>query len=101
MALFPDASEYFPPLIMSLSLFEIIYGGLTTCRQVDLKRLIAYSSVAYMGLVTDHTDSSVAMMMSVVAIVVVVFMLISVVAIVVGVVNSPEENKFGNYLKLK
>ena len=37
---------------MSLSLFAIIYGGLTTCRQVDLKRLIAYSSVAHMGLVT-------------------------------------------------
>ena len=51
-ALFPDASEYFSPLIMSLSLFAIIYGGLTTCRQVDLKRLIAYSSVAHMGLVT-------------------------------------------------
>ena len=51
-ALFPDASEYFSPLIMSLSLFVIIYGGLTTCRQVDLKRLIVYSSVAHMGLVT-------------------------------------------------
>ena len=35
-----------------MSLFAIIYGGLTTCRQVDLKRLIAYSSVAHMGLVT-------------------------------------------------
>lgn len=37
---------------MSLSLLGIIYGSLTTCRQVDLKRIIAYSSVAHMGLVT-------------------------------------------------
>nr|QRG31968.1 NADH dehydrogenase subunit 4 [Pseudosuberites sp. CY-2021] len=50
--LLPDASEYFAPLIQTLSLFAVIYGSLTTCRQVDLKRIIAYSSVAHMGLVT-------------------------------------------------
>lgn len=50
--LLPEATEYFAPLIMSLSLLAIIYGSLTTCRQVDLKRIIAYSSVAHMGLVT-------------------------------------------------
>lgn len=50
--LLPDASEYFAPLIQTLSLLAIIYGSLTTCRQVDLKRIIAYSSVAHMGLVT-------------------------------------------------
>nr|CAD1874631.1 nad4 [Tethya wilhelma] len=49
--LLPDASEFFGPLIQTLSLFAIIYGSLTTCRQVDLKRIIAYSSVAHMGLV--------------------------------------------------
>nr|QJS34588.1 NADH dehydrogenase subunit 4 [Phanopathes sp. NB-2020] len=48
----PAASEYFAPLIITLSVIAIIYGGLTTCRQVDFKRLIAYSSVAHMGLVT-------------------------------------------------
>lgn len=48
----PDATEYFAPLILTLSIFAIIYGSLTTCRQVDLKRIIAYSSVAHMGLVT-------------------------------------------------
>lgn len=48
----PEAAEYFGPLILTLSLFAIIYGSLTTCRQVDLKRIIAYSSVAHMGLVT-------------------------------------------------
>ena len=42
--LFPNA-----PLIMSLILFATIYGGLTTCRLGDLKRLIASSSVAHMG----------------------------------------------------
>ena len=46
------SSEYFAPLIQTLSLFAIIYASLTTCRQVDFKRIIAYSSVAYMGLVT-------------------------------------------------
>nr|YP_010593749.1 NADH dehydrogenase subunit 4 [Dendrobathypathes boutillieri]WAJ54438.1 NADH dehydrogenase subunit 4 [Lillipathes sp. USNM 1457355]WAJ54451.1 NADH dehydrogenase subunit 4 [Dendrobathypathes boutillieri] len=48
----PAASEYFAPLIITLSILAIIYGSLTTCRQVDFKRLIAYSSVAHMGLVT-------------------------------------------------
>lgn len=50
--LFPIASEYFSPVIISLSLLAIIYGSFTTCRQTDVKRLIAYSSVAHMGLVT-------------------------------------------------
>nr|QJS34682.1 NADH dehydrogenase subunit 4 [Tylopathes sp. n. NB-2020] len=48
----PAASEYFAPLMITLSIIAIIYGSLTTCRQVDFKRLIAYSSVAHMGLVT-------------------------------------------------
>jgi NADH-ubiquinone oxidoreductase chain 4 len=50
--LLPEASEFFAPLIQTLSILAIIYGSLTTCRQVDLKRIIAYSSVAHMGLVT-------------------------------------------------
>nr|AER54606.1 NADH dehydrogenase subunit 4 [Nemopsis bachei] len=50
--LFPIASEYFTPVILLLSLLALIYGSLTTCRQTDIKRLIAYSSVAHMGLVT-------------------------------------------------
>lgn len=48
----PEASRFFSPLIITLSLLAIIYGSLTTCRQVDLKRIVAYSSVAHMGLVT-------------------------------------------------
>ena len=50
--LLPEASEFFAPFIQILSLLAIIYGSLTTCRQVDLKRIVAYSSVAHMGLVT-------------------------------------------------
>lgn len=40
------------PVAITASTLAIIYGGLTTCRQVDMKRLIAYSSIAHMGLVT-------------------------------------------------
>ena len=50
--LLPEASEHFAPFIQILSLLAIIYGSLTTCRQVDMKRIVAYSSVAHMGLVT-------------------------------------------------
>lgn len=50
--LFPVASEYFSPIIIILSIIAVIYGSFTTCRQTDMKRLIAYSSVAHMGLVT-------------------------------------------------
>nr|YP_007476456.1 NADH dehydrogenase subunit 4 [Heliopora coerulea]AGF33132.1 NADH dehydrogenase subunit 4 [Heliopora coerulea]UKP87689.1 NADH dehydrogenase subunit 4 [Heliopora coerulea] len=50
--IFPEATEYLAPIILTLSLIAVIYGSLTTCRQVDAKRLIAYSSVAHMGIVT-------------------------------------------------
>ena len=50
--LFPIASEYLSPIIIVLSLVAITYASFTTCRQTDIKRLIAYSSVSHMGLVT-------------------------------------------------
>jgi proton-translocating NADH-quinone oxidoreductase chain M len=50
--IFPDASIYFTPLVYTLSAIAVIYTSLTTLRQVDMKRLIAYSSVAHMGFVT-------------------------------------------------
>ena len=50
--IFPAAAEHFSPFIVLLSLIAIVYGSFTTCRQTDIKRLIAYSSVAHMGLVT-------------------------------------------------
>jgi len=50
--LFPYASLYFTPLMYTLSVIGIIYASLTTLRQIDLKKIIAYSSVAHMGFVT-------------------------------------------------
>jgi proton-translocating NADH-quinone oxidoreductase chain M len=50
--MFPDASIYFTPLVYTLSFIAVIYTSLTTLRQVDMKRIIAYSSVAHMGFVT-------------------------------------------------
>ncbi len=50
--MFPIASEFFTPLIYSLSLVAIIYTSLVALMQDDMKKLIAYSSVAHMGYVT-------------------------------------------------
>lgn len=47
-----DACVFYSPFCITISLIAIIYASLTTLRQVDLKKLIAYSSVAHMGLVT-------------------------------------------------
>jgi len=52
LGLFPVASEYFIPLIYFLSLVAIIYTSLVALMQDDMKKLIAYSSVAHMGFVT-------------------------------------------------
>ena len=50
--MFPVASEYFTPLVYSLSIIAIIYTSLVALMQDDMKKLIAYSSVAHMGYVT-------------------------------------------------
>ena len=50
--LFPYACQYFTPLVYTLSVIAIMYTSLTTLRQVDLKKIIAYSSVAHMNFVT-------------------------------------------------
>ena len=52
LPMFPIASEYFTPLIYSLSIIAIIYTSLVALMQEDMKKLIAYSSVAHMGYVT-------------------------------------------------
>jgi NADH-quinone oxidoreductase subunit M len=49
--LFPDASRELVPLIMTLAIVGILYGALVAAMQRDLKRLIAYSSVAHLGFV--------------------------------------------------
>ena len=51
LPLWPDASVYFAPLVNTLAVLAIIYASLTTMRQTDLKRIIAYSSVGHMGVV--------------------------------------------------
>jgi len=52
LGLFPIASDYFTPLIFILSVIAIIYTSLVALMQDDMKKLIAYSSVAHMGFVT-------------------------------------------------
>jgi len=50
--MFPDATVYFTPLIYTMSVIAIIYTSLTTLRQIDLKKIIAYASVGHMNFVT-------------------------------------------------
>jgi len=52
IGLFPVASDFFTPLIFLLSIIAIIYTSLVALMQEDMKKLIAYSSVAHMGFVT-------------------------------------------------
>ncbi len=52
LPMFPDASVYFAPLIFTLSVIAIIYTSLVALAQSDMKKMIAYSSVAHMGFVT-------------------------------------------------
>jgi NADH-ubiquinone oxidoreductase chain 4 len=47
----PDATNYFSPLVQTMALISIIYASLATVRQTDFKALVAYSSVAHMGVV--------------------------------------------------
>jgi NADH-quinone oxidoreductase subunit M len=52
LPMFPDASVYFAPLVFAMSIIAIIYTSLVALVQEDMKKLIAYSSVAHMGFVT-------------------------------------------------
>jgi len=52
LPMFPNASHYFTPLVFTLSVIAIVYTSLVAFRQTDMKKLIAYSSVAHMGFVT-------------------------------------------------
>ncbi len=52
LPMFPDASHYFAPLVFALSVIAIVYTSLVALVQEDIKKLIAYSSVAHMGFVT-------------------------------------------------
>jgi NADH-quinone oxidoreductase subunit M len=52
LTLTPDASVYFAPMMIAISIASILYGGFVALGQQDMKKLIAYSSVAHMGFVT-------------------------------------------------
>nr|QDB64174.1 NADH dehydrogenase subunit 4 [Ishige okamurae] len=51
IGLFPDACLFFTPSVFTLGLLGVIYTSLTAIRQIDFKRLIAYTSIAHMNLV--------------------------------------------------
>lgn len=51
LSLFPLASLYFTPFIYSLCAIGVVYCSLTAIRQIDIKRIIAYSSIAHMNLI--------------------------------------------------
>jgi NADH-quinone oxidoreductase subunit M len=52
LPMLPEASEFFTPLIYTLSVVAVIYTSLVALMQEDMKKLIAYSSIAHMGFVT-------------------------------------------------
>jgi len=51
LPLFPEASLYYTPFVFTLSLIGVFYTSLTAIRQTDLKRIIAYTSIAHINLV--------------------------------------------------
>jgi NADH-quinone oxidoreductase subunit M len=53
--LFPEASAYFAPLLVTLGTIGIVYGAIVATMQKDLKRLVAYSSVAHLGFIALGT----------------------------------------------
>ncbi len=53
--LFPEASVYFAPLMVTLGVIGIIYGAICATMQRDLKRIVAYSSVAHLGFIALGT----------------------------------------------
>ena len=52
LPMLPDGSQYFAPLMIGLALIAVVYIGLVALMQTDMKKLIAYSSIAHMGFVT-------------------------------------------------
>lgn len=51
LPVFPIANEYFSPLIFALGILSVVYASMSALRQVDLKRIIAYASIAHMNVV--------------------------------------------------
>jgi NADH-quinone oxidoreductase subunit M len=59
IGLFPESSAFFSPFVFIISILGIVYASLTTIQQIDLKKIIAYSSVGHMGVVSIGIFSSV------------------------------------------
>lgn len=51
LQLFPDAAQYFAPLVVTLSVISIVYGALLAIGQTDVMRLIAYTSISHFGFI--------------------------------------------------
>ncbi len=51
LELFPSASKYFTPLVITLAVIGILYGAIVAIGQADIKRLIAYTSVSHFGFI--------------------------------------------------
>ncbi len=51
LQLFPDAAQYFAPLVITLSVISIVYGALLAIGQTDVMRLIAYTSISHFGFI--------------------------------------------------
>src|SRR5262245_17071095 len=51
LELFPAASRYFTPLILTLAVIGVLYGAVVAIGQADIKRLIAYTSISHFGLI--------------------------------------------------
>ncbi|WP_269321491.1 proton-conducting transporter transmembrane domain-containing protein, partial [Prescottella defluvii] len=51
LQLFPDAAQYFAPLVVTLGVISIVYGALLAIGQTDVMRLIAYTSISHFGFI--------------------------------------------------
>nr|BFE85648.1 hypothetical protein GCM10020093_082490 [Planobispora longispora] len=51
LELFPEASKFFTPLVIVLSVVGIVYGAIVAIGQTDMKRLIAYTSISHFGFI--------------------------------------------------
>jgi len=51
VVMLPEAAQILQPMLISLALFSMLYGGLLAWRQTDLKAMVAYSSISHMGIV--------------------------------------------------
>jgi len=59
LGIFYDSSAFFAPFVFVISILGVVYASLTTIQQVDLKKIIAYSSVGHMGVVSIGIFSNV------------------------------------------